>query len=44
MSGITYDYMQEYINLIPESTGKYLELEKFAEAYGSYSSKETAKF
>lgn len=34
MNGITYDYMQEYIrSLIPESTGKYLELEKFAEEH-----------
>lgn len=46
MSGITYDYMQEYIrSLIPESTGKYLELEKFAEEHMvPIVQKETAKF
>ena len=28
MSGITYDYMEQYIrNLIPDSTGKFNELE-----------------
>lgn len=31
MSGITYDYMEEYIrNLIPEGTDKFKELEDFA--------------
>lgn len=46
MSGITYDYMQDYIrNLIPESSGKYLELEKFAQEHMvPIVQKETAKF
>lgn len=46
MSGITYDYMQEYLrSLIPESSGKYLELEKFAEEnMVPIVQKETAKF
>ncbi|MBU5454085.1 O-methyltransferase [Caproiciproducens sp. MSJ-32] len=46
MSGVTYDYMQDYIrNLIPESSGKYLELEKFAQEHMvPIVQKETAKF
>ena len=35
MSGITYDYMEEYIrSLIPDSTGKFNELEEFAKEKG----------
>ena len=35
MSGITYDYMEQYIrNLIPDSTGKFSELEAFAKENG----------
>ena len=35
MSGVAYDYMEEYIRgLIPESTGKLKELEDFAKEIG----------
>ena len=35
MSGVTYDYMEEYIRgLIPESEGKLKELEDFAKENG----------
>ena len=35
MSGITYDYMEEYIRgLIPESEGRLKELEVFAKENG----------
>ncbi|WP_066674435.1 O-methyltransferase [Clostridium septicum] len=46
MSGITYDYMEEYIRgLIPENTGKYKEMECFAKENGvPIAQKETAKF
>lgn len=46
MSGVTYDYMESYIrNLIPNSTGKYKELEDFAiENAVPIAQKETAKF
>ena len=46
MSGITYDYMEEYIrNLIPDSTGKFNELEEFAKENGvPIAQKETIKF
>ncbi|WP_294168126.1 O-methyltransferase [uncultured Clostridium sp.] len=46
MSGITYDYMEEYIrNLIPEGTDKFKELEDFAkENKVPIAQKETAKF
>ena len=46
MSGITYDYMEEYIRgLIPESTGRLKELEVFAKENGvPIAQKETIKF
>ena len=46
MSGITYDYMEEYIrSLIPEGTDKLKELEDFAkENMVPIAQKETAKF
>ena len=46
MSGVTYDYMEEYIRgLIPESTGKLKELEDFAKENGvPIAQKETIKF
>ena len=46
MSGITYDYMEEYIrSLIPDSTGKFNELEEFAKEKGvPIAQKETIKF
>lgn len=46
MSGITYDYMEEYIrNLIPESKGTLKELEEFAKENGvPIAQKETIKF
>ena len=46
MSGITYDYMEDYIRgLIPESTGKLKELEEFAKENGvPIAQKETIKF
>lgn len=46
MSGITYDYMQDYIrSLIPESYGKYKDLEDFAlENKVPIAQKETARF
>lgn len=46
MSGITYDYMEEYIrSLIPESEGKIKELEDFAkENKVPIAQKETIKF
>ena len=46
MSGITYDYMQDYIrSLMPESHGKYKDLEDFAlENKVPIAQKETAKF
>lgn len=46
MSGVTYDYMEEYIrNLIPEDDDKYKELEDFAmENKVPIVQKETAKF
>ncbi|ATD54885.1 O-methyltransferase [Clostridium chauvoei] len=46
MSGITYDYMEEYIRgLIGENEGKYKELEDFAKENGvPIAQKETAKF
>ena len=46
MSGITYDYMEQYIrNLIPDSTGKFSELEAFAKENGvPIAQKETIKF
>lgn len=46
MSGITYDYMEEYIrDLIPNSEGKYKELEEFANLNKvPIAQKETAKF
>lgn len=46
MSGITYDYMEDYIrSLIPESKGKYKDLEDFAlENKVPIAQKETAKF
>ncbi|MDU2491583.1 MAG: O-methyltransferase [Clostridium celatum] len=46
MSGITYDYMEEYIRgLIPESEGKLKELEVFAKENGvPIAQKETIKF
>ena len=46
MSGITYDYMEEYIrNLIPDSTGKFNDLEEFAKENGvPIAQKETIKF
>ena len=46
MSGITYDYMEEYIRgLIPESEGKLKELEEFAKENGvPIAQKETIKF
>lgn len=46
MSGITYDYMEEYIrNLIPDSEGKFKELEEFAKENGvPIAQKETIKF
>ena len=46
MSGITYDYMEEYIRgLIPESEGRIKELEVFAKENGvPIAQKETIKF
>ena len=46
MSGITYDYMEEYIrNLIPESKGEFAKLEEFAKENGvPIAQKETIKF
>lgn len=46
MSGITYDYMEEYIrSLIPEGSNKFRELEEFAkENKVPIAQKETAKF
>ena len=46
MSGITYDYMEEYIRgLIPESEGRLNELEVFAKENGvPIAQKETIKF
>lgn len=46
MSGVTYDYMEEYIrNLIPEFDDKYRELEDFARVNNiPIAQKETAKF
>ena len=46
MSGVTYDYMEQYIrDLIPESTDKFKELEDFAkENYVPIAQKETIKF
>ena len=46
MSGVTYDYMEEYIrSLIPDSTGKFNELEEFAKEKGvPIAQKETIKF
>ena len=46
MSGVAYDYMEEYIRgLIPESTGKLKELEDFAKENGvPIAQKETIKF
>lgn len=46
MSGITYDYMEEYIRgLIPESEGRLKELEVFAKENGvPIAQKETIKF
>lgn len=46
MSGITYDYMESYIrNLIPDSQGKFKELEDFASEHGvPIAQKETIKF
>ncbi|MBQ6820340.1 MAG: O-methyltransferase [Clostridium sp.] len=46
MSGITYDYMEEYIrSLIPQASDKYKELEDFAlENKVPIAQKETAKF
>ena len=46
MSGVTYDYMEEYIRgLIPESEGKLKELEDFAKENGvPIAQKETIKF
>lgn len=46
MSGITYDYMEEYIRgLIPESEGRLKELEIFAKENGvPIAQKETIKF
>ena len=46
MSGITHDYMEDYIrNLIPESTDKFKELEDFAKDNKvPIAQKETAKF
>ena len=46
MSGVTYDYMEQYIrDLIPESTDKFKELEDFAkENYVPTAQKETIKF
>lgn len=46
MSGITYEYMEEYIrNLIPDSEGKFKELEEFAKENGvPIAQKETIKF
>ena len=46
MSGITYDYMEEYIRgLIPESEGRLKELEVFAKENGvPIAQKETRKF
>ena len=46
MSGITYDYMEEYIRgLIPESEGRLKELETFAKENGvPIAQKETIKF
>ena len=46
MSGVAYDYMEEYIRgLIPESTGKLKELEAFAKENGvPIAQKETIKF
>lgn len=46
MSGITHDYMEEYIrSLIPEASDKYKELEDFArENKVPIAQKETAKF
>ncbi len=46
MSGITYDYMEEYIrSLIPEGTEKFKELEEFAkENKVPIAQRETAKF
>lgn len=46
MSGITYDYMEEYIRgLIPESKGRLKELEDFAKENGvPIAQKETIKF
>ena len=46
MSGITYDYMEEYIrSLIPEASEKFKELEEFAkENKVPIAQKETAKF
>ena len=46
MSGITYDYMQDYIrSLIPEGCGKYKDLEDFAlENKVPIAQKETARF
>ena len=46
MSGITYDYMEEYLRgLIGESTGKFKELEEFAKENGvPIVQKEAGKF
>lgn len=46
MSGVTYDYMEEYIRgLIPETEGKLRDLEKFAEENRvPIAQKETIKF
>ncbi len=46
MSGVAYDYMEEYIRgLILESTGKLKELEDFAKENGvPIAQKETIKF
>ena len=46
MSGITYDYMEEYIRgLIPESEGRIKQLEDFAKENGvPIAQKETIKF
>lgn len=46
MSGITYDYMEEYIrSLIPEASEKFKDLEEFAEENKvPIAQKETAKF
>lgn len=46
MSGVTYDYIEEYLRgLIPETEGRLRELEKFAERNGvPIAQKETIKF